>query len=41
VKGTSDMGYTAITPVGNIPDNAKIVVKEPFCQCKTGEFRRT
>ncbi|WP_426480995.1 efflux RND transporter periplasmic adaptor subunit [Chryseobacterium sp. R2ACT005] len=30
VKGTSDMGYTAITPVGNIPDNAKIVVKGAF-----------
>lgn len=30
VKGTSDMGYTAITPVGNIPDNAKIVVKSAF-----------
>jgi hypothetical protein len=24
------MGYTAITPVGNIPDNAKIVVKGAF-----------
>lgn len=30
VKGTSDMGYTAITPVGDIPDNAKIVVKSAF-----------
>lgn len=30
VKGTSDMGYTAITPVGKIPDNAKIVVKGAF-----------
>ncbi len=30
VKGTSDMGYTAITPVGNIPDNAEIVVKGAF-----------
>ncbi|WP_288446272.1 efflux RND transporter periplasmic adaptor subunit [uncultured Chryseobacterium sp.] len=30
VKGTSDMGYTAVTPVGNIPDNAKIVVKGAF-----------
>lgn len=30
VKGTSDMGYTAITPVGEIPDNAKIVVKGAF-----------
>ncbi len=30
VKGTSDMGYTAITPVGNIPDHAKIVVKSAF-----------
>jgi len=30
VKGTSDMGYTAITPVGSIPDNAKIVVKGAF-----------
>lgn len=30
VKGTSDMGYTAITSVGDIPDNAKIVVKGAF-----------
>ncbi|MBO9694158.1 efflux RND transporter periplasmic adaptor subunit [Chryseobacterium sp.] len=30
VKGTTDMGYTAITPVGTIPDNAKIVVKGAF-----------
>jgi RND family efflux transporter MFP subunit len=30
VKGTTDMGYTAITPVGSIPDNAKIVVKGAF-----------
>lgn len=30
VKGTSDMGYTAVTPVGNIPDHAKIVVKGAF-----------
>lgn len=30
VKGTSDMGYTAITPVGSIPENASIVVKGAF-----------
>lgn len=30
VKGTSDMGYTAITSIGQIPDNAKIVVKGAF-----------
>ncbi len=30
VKGTSDMGYTAITPVGNIPGNVEIVVKGAF-----------
>ncbi|MBK1894389.1 efflux RND transporter periplasmic adaptor subunit [Chryseobacterium paridis] len=30
VKGSSDMGYTAITPVGNIEPNAKIVVKSAF-----------
>lgn len=30
VKGTSDMGYTAITTVKEIPDNAKIVVKGAF-----------
>ncbi len=28
VKGASDMGYTAITPVGSIDPNARIVVKE-------------
>lgn len=30
VKGTSDMGYTAITPIIDIPQNAKIVVKGAF-----------
>ncbi|WP_415324906.1 efflux RND transporter periplasmic adaptor subunit [Chryseobacterium sp. MMS23-Vi53] len=30
VKGSSDMGYTAITAVNSIPDNAKIVVKGAF-----------
>ncbi|MFC3158488.1 RND family efflux transporter, MFP subunit [Chryseobacterium arachidis] len=30
VKGSSDMGYTAITPVTPIPPNAKIVVKGAF-----------
>ncbi|MGU3374163.1 efflux RND transporter periplasmic adaptor subunit [Chryseobacterium sp. M5A1_1a] len=30
VKGTSDMGYTAITSIGEIPENAKIVVKGAF-----------
>ncbi len=30
VKGTSDMGYTAITPIGEIPADAKIVVKGAF-----------
>ncbi|MBV8324742.1 efflux RND transporter periplasmic adaptor subunit [Chryseobacterium sp.] len=30
MKGTSDMGYTAITPVGEIAPNAKIVVKGAF-----------
>lgn len=30
VKGTSDMGYTAITPVKAIPAGAKIVVKGAF-----------
>ncbi|MFP3596022.1 efflux RND transporter periplasmic adaptor subunit [Chryseobacterium sp. SIMBA_029] len=30
VKGTSDVGYTAITPVRAIPSDAKIVVKNAF-----------
>lgn len=30
VKGSSDMGYTAITPVTDIAPNAKIVVKSAF-----------
>lgn len=30
IKGTSDMGYTAITPVKGIPADAKIVVKGAF-----------
>jgi membrane fusion protein, heavy metal efflux system len=30
VKGSSDMGYTAITSVSRIPDDAKIVVKGAF-----------
>lgn len=30
VKGTSDMGYTAITPVGQLAPDAKIVVKGAF-----------
>lgn len=30
IKGTSDMGYTAITPVGEIPADARIVVKGAF-----------
>lgn len=30
IKGTSDMGYTAITPVKGIPAGAKIVVKGAF-----------
>lgn len=30
VKGSSDMGYTAIISVNTIPDNAKIVVKGAF-----------
>ncbi|KFF13927.1 secretion protein HylD [Chryseobacterium soli] len=30
VKGTSDVGYTAITPVRAIPDDSKIVVKNAF-----------
>ncbi|QIY92738.1 efflux RND transporter periplasmic adaptor subunit [Chryseobacterium gallinarum] len=30
VKGTTDMGYTAITPIGEIPADAKIVVKGAF-----------
>lgn len=30
VKGSSDMGYTAITAVNKIPNNAKIVVKGAF-----------
>lgn len=30
VKGTSDMGYTAITPVTDIPADAKIAVKGAF-----------
>jgi RND family efflux transporter MFP subunit len=30
VKGTSDMGYTAITPVKEVPADAKIVVKGAF-----------
>ncbi|MDE5450792.1 efflux RND transporter periplasmic adaptor subunit, partial [Elizabethkingia meningoseptica] len=30
VKGASDMGYTAITPVGSIDLNARIVVKGAF-----------
>lgn len=28
--GVSDMGYTAITPVSNLPTNAKVVVKGAF-----------
>ncbi len=30
VKGTSDMGYTAITPIGQIPSDGRIVVKGAF-----------
>ncbi|MEL5902013.1 efflux RND transporter periplasmic adaptor subunit [Elizabethkingia anophelis subsp. anophelis] len=30
IKGTSDMGYTAITPVGQLAPDAKIVVKGAF-----------
>lgn len=30
VAGVSDMGYTAITPVGNLPKGAKIVYKGAF-----------
>ncbi|MEN4761238.1 efflux RND transporter periplasmic adaptor subunit [Chryseobacterium sp. C39-AII1] len=30
IKGSTDMGYTAITSVGNISPNAKIVVKGAF-----------
>jgi uncharacterized membrane protein YcaP (DUF421 family) len=30
IKGTSDMGYTAITPVGELAPDAKIVVKGAF-----------
>lgn len=30
IKGTSDMGYTAITPVGQLPPDAKVVVKGAF-----------
>ncbi|GAB0155170.1 efflux RND transporter periplasmic adaptor subunit [Chryseobacterium sp. Alg-005] len=30
VKGTSEMGYTAITPVKSIPEGAKIAVKGAF-----------
>jgi len=29
-KGSSEMGYTAITPVTEIPKDAKIVVKGAF-----------
>ena len=35
LKGISDMGYTAITFINEVPANAKIVVKGAFfCQCK-------
>ncbi|MCH5717969.1 hypothetical protein [Niabella hibiscisoli] len=30
VKGVSDMGYTAITPVSTVPPNAKLVVNGAF-----------
>jgi cobalt-zinc-cadmium efflux system membrane fusion protein len=30
LKGVSDMGYTAVTFVNEIPANAKIVVKGAF-----------
>ncbi|WP_407518204.1 efflux RND transporter periplasmic adaptor subunit [Elizabethkingia anophelis] len=30
IKGTSDMGYTAITPVGQLAPDAKVVVKGAF-----------
>lgn len=30
VKGVSDMGYTAITPVSELPQNAKVVTKGAF-----------
>ncbi|PZU13556.1 MAG: efflux RND transporter periplasmic adaptor subunit, partial [Chryseobacterium sp.] len=30
VKGSTDMGYTAITPVNDIAPDAKIVVKGAF-----------
>ncbi|WP_223558199.1 efflux RND transporter periplasmic adaptor subunit [Chryseobacterium lathyri] len=30
IKGTSDMGYTAITPVKGIPSDARIIVKGAF-----------
>lgn len=30
IKGTSDLGYTAITPVRELPDGTKVVVKGAF-----------
>lgn len=30
VKGVSELGYTAFTPVGNLPSNAQIIVKNAF-----------
>jgi RND family efflux transporter MFP subunit len=30
IKGTTELGYTAITPVNDIPTNAKVVVKGAF-----------
>ncbi len=40
VTGVSDLGYIEITPVEKIPDNAKIVIKNPFfilSKAKEGE----
>ncbi|WP_231561272.1 efflux RND transporter periplasmic adaptor subunit [Sphingobacterium sp. T2] len=37
VKGATQLGYTAITPVSEIPHGAHIVVKGAFfCECKNG-----
>lgn len=30
MKGTSELGYTAITPVSDLPSNVRIVTKSPF-----------
>lgn len=44
LRGTSQLGYTAITPVGELPDDATVVLKGAFfvnAQLRAGEAEHT